>query len=218
MNEPTCHSTPEETKTALEIAKLRLEISALSKPSQPLWKRLLSKFPENFVGALIALVISVLAIWPNILIDRIKEKLNQADLRFAHLNQISEDLSEFAFNAEVVNEYFDKNWTTKRSLEAIVDDYNKSVTAVRKREKLYYAILNKYWEPPIIEKFTSLMRENIKPVDLTIRQLTPEAELVISGSQPKVRPQEVAIILKQLDPKVAELSKKTTEFLDALNK
>jgi len=203
--------TPEETKTELEIEKLKKEVAALNRPPPTIW----AKLRENWQTTAITLLVATFAVFPNYLIEQIKGSLNRADERFVQFRQLSEDLSEHIFNCEVFEEYYQKGWTTKEGLTPVANDYNRSITTLRKREQLYYAIIKRYWRSQHLAQFEKLMGE-VKELDSAVHELNPEAEKVVNGTQAKADPKVVVPILSRIHPHVQQLTRDTSDLLAAL--
>jgi hypothetical protein len=200
-----------ETKTTLETEKLRLEVKALKKADAGLWKTLTAEWQKT----LVAIIVALLAIFPNRLVEKTKEALNRADLRFAQFETLSVDLSEYEFNAEIVQEFYEQGWTTTNSLAPIITDYNNSITKIRKREQLNRAVINRYWGKPYLARFDSII-ESVKNVDAGIHELNPEAEKLILGVQRKADPKVVAPILARIKPRINKLRHDLNELLSSL--
>jgi hypothetical protein len=201
-------TTSEEQKTSLEIQKLRIEVANLEKPFR-------QKLREQWQTTAIAALAGLVMIFPTNLAERVKSGLNRADQRFAQYRQLSEDLSEHAFNSEVVLECYENGWTTKEGLTSIVNDYNRTITTVMKREQLYAAVVKRYWKPDQVAQY-QLVMSDIKKLDHAIHAFNSEAELVAEGKEPKAREAVVKPLVEKAKPLLDAVSKHTSELLDSL--
>jgi hypothetical protein len=113
-----------------------------------------------FIGA----VIAILTVFSGKIVESLKFSLNRANLRTKNYEQLSQDLSEFVFMAELNHEFLENDWTTKPTLTGLLNDYNDSKTKVRKSEFVYRSWISKYWDKSQLEKFSHVM-ELIKSYD-----------------------------------------------------
>jgi hypothetical protein len=202
---------PAETKAALESEKFRLAMESLRKPETTFGKQLMGQWQAT----LVAIIVALLAIFPNYLVEKIKDALNRSDQRFAHFEEVSVDFSEYAFDSQLVFEYYQHAWTTTNSLTPIINDYNNVITKIMKREPLNRAVINRYWGKPYLSRFDSIMA-SLKGVDAGIHELNPEAEKLILGVEKRADPKIVDPILARIKPKLNNLTQELNEFLSSL--
>lgn len=206
-------TAPDNDLSSLMREKLELELRELRKPPPSFWRKLLDEWKAAATAVLLAFV----AVFPNHLVEQFKDALNRADQRLVQFRQLSEDLGEHIFSAELWLEYYENGWTTKEGLTPIVADYNRTITTLRKREQLYRAVIARYWDDSKVADYDTLLRI-AKDLDSAIHELNPEAELVANGKEPKARPEVVAPVLSKVRPLVQKLSPATTDFLKSLIK
>ena len=200
-----------EMKATLEIEKLRLEVEGL-KPRPVSFRK---KLTDQWQATLVAIIVALLAIFPNYLIEKVKDALNRSDQRFAHFEEVSSDLSEYDFEAQLFFEYYQQGWTTTNSLTPIVNDYNSMITKLRRREQLNRAVISRFWGKADLSRFDSVM-DLVKNVDNTIHELNPEAEKLLLGEERRADPKIVSPVLVRMKPQIDTLTREIRVFLSSL--
>ncbi|GGC93515.1 hypothetical protein [Undibacterium terreum] len=92
------------------------------------------------------------------LLDKIKLRLNRADLSAKQFEEFACDLSAFIFNAELMYEFRTNGW----DIDQLVDGYNTSVTTFRTKEFVYLSWARRFWtaeEYPMFEKVIASVRK-----------------------------------------------------------
>lgn len=124
-------------------------------------------FPSLRAQALtwgIGFVMTILAVFSDKIIENIKFSLNQADHRSKLYEELSRDLSEFIFIAELNIECLEKGQTETSPCYVIRKEYNDSITKLRKQEYVYLSWLKRFWKNRDVELFCEIV-EKIKAFD-----------------------------------------------------
>jgi hypothetical protein len=166
-----------------------------------------------FVGVLIA----VLTVFSSTLTERIKFSINRADLRVKSYEQLSQDLSEYVFDAEFCQESFEHNWTTKDALDDLVKGYNLAITKLRGNEYVYRSWLSRYWGKEEVKRFSDLM-ETVKRLDLVIHSLNDEIEAVHNKSKLKIDGTRASDAAKTMRPELELLETQVQTLLETSGK
>jgi len=161
-----------------------------------------------FVGA----VIGLLAVFSGKLTEQVKFALNREDLRAKNYEDLSTDLSEFAFNANLLAEFFDHNWTTRETMIDILKSYNDLVVKILKKDFVYRAWIKKYWgheQQQLYSNVATLIRE----YDNALHSFNDEFEAVnITKTKDKFSPERAKEAARTLHP-IAEKLKTATDAL-----
>lgn len=184
--------------------------------SQSWYEPILKSFEDQaatwFIGALIAL----LTAFSSRIVESVKFALNRADLRAKNYEELSIDLSEFVFSAELNHEFLANDWTTRETLTGLIKEYNDSITKIRKKEYVYSAWIEKYWGKKYLRDFSTVMGL-IKAFDKIIHSLNDEFESVnIKKTKEKVDHKRAQEVVAQMGPKLDELKAKTHALLTKL--
>lgn len=75
---------------------------------------------EQTVVWLVGFLIGILTHFSSKITESIRVAINSADLGSQNYEQLAMDLSEFIFQAELIEEFINKGWTTKKSLEPLI--------------------------------------------------------------------------------------------------
>lgn len=154
---------------------------------------------------LVAFLIGILGLFSGRITEWVKFGLNRADLRTQQYEELATEISQYIFSAELTTEFTERNWTTKKTLTDLVTEYNTSITKLRKKEFVYAAWIQKYWDKERSAKFDVFM-ESVREFDKVIHSLNDEFEKVnITGEQQKVDPQRAKEALKLLQPAATKL-------------
>src|ERR1700739_4135967 len=108
-----------------------------------------AKWATLFVGGFVPLCFTPL-------IERIKRRLNRADLRAKQFESFATDLSGFMFQAELQLEFYEKGWTSPEDIEPTLKSYNAAITTFRSKEFVYLAWAQRYWSPSDYVKFQEI--------------------------------------------------------------
>src|SRR5437870_793358 len=105
-------------------------------------------FVTDHIGTwLITSIVTLLTIFSDKIIERIRLAINKADLRVKYFEELAIDLSTYIFWAEVYLERFENEWTDDNDdLEALAGELNVAMTTLRKKEYVYKSWVNKYWK------------------------------------------------------------------------
>ena len=198
-------------KAALEIEKLRLEVTIMKKAPPTFGQRLL----DQWQGTVITVILGAFAAFPNVLLEKVKSGFDRVEQRSAQFEKISCDLSEYVFELENVAEFQSGSITDKQSLEDMLKDYNGAIVAVRRREHAYRAMIGRLWSSTALEQYNALILE-VRQVDAVVHRLNPEVQRVRATPQATVDPKAIAPVLEELAPAVKKLATDVPAFLDTL--
>jgi hypothetical protein len=111
------------------------------------------------VGAwLTATIVALLTVFSDKILERIRFRLNRADLRTKYFEALAIDLSTYLFYSELFHERYQKGWADDaEDLAAIGGAINGAITTLRKKEYVYRAWVRKYWGAAKLEQFTEVM-------------------------------------------------------------
>jgi len=111
------------------------------------------------VGAwLAATVVALLTVFSDKILERIRFRLNRADLRTKYFEQLAKDLSTYLFYSELFHERYQKGWADDpEDLDRIGGAINSAITTLRENEYIYRAWVRKYWGEAKVEQFAELM-------------------------------------------------------------
>src|ERR1700733_11120804 len=97
-----------------------------SPPPESWWRSLWTGFKQQAAAWFLTAVFGLAAVFSGQLAEHIKVHLQMAESRVKNYEEIAKDLSSFAFNAELIQEFMEHNWTKKQTLTALINDYNAS--------------------------------------------------------------------------------------------
>jgi hypothetical protein len=111
------------------------------------------------VGAwLAATIVAFLTIFSDKILERIRFRLNRADLRTKYFEELAIDLSTYLFYSELFHERHQRGWADDpEDMDAIGGAINGAVTTLRKKEYVYRAWVRKYWGSVKMEQFAQVM-------------------------------------------------------------
>src|SRR5262249_19252430 len=111
------------------------------------------------VGAwLAATVVALLTVFSDKILERIRFRLNRADLRTKYFEQLAKDLSTYLFYSELFHERYQKGWADDpEDLDRIGGAINGAITTLRENEYIYRAWVRKYWGEAKLEQFAEVM-------------------------------------------------------------
>jgi len=161
------------------------------------------------------LIVGVLTVFADTIVGEIQIALHHADQQMEGYEELSEDLSRFAFHAEVLLTFFREGWTSRPALEETTGPYNDAVIALRCGELRNEVLIRRYWGERAEAEFQSVMAR-VREVEHHIRRLNPEYDAVIAGEKQYADPAITSPIVQDLQPAVEQLQAETTEFLHEL--
>lgn len=165
-----------------------------------------------FVG----FVVAILTIFSSQVTESIKFGFNKADIRTKNYEELVSEVSQYIFSAELNVEFIENEWTTRQTLTKLIEDYNKYVMTLRKKEFVYLAWLRKYWSQKEAEKFNAFM-DSVKTYDSSLHALNDEFEAVnITRTKQKVDPKRAEEALMIMKPALKELREKGTLLVESL--
>jgi hypothetical protein len=185
--------------------------------TNPTWLQgLATSFKTQTATWLVAFLIGILALFSGRITESVKFALNRADLRTKQYEELATEISQYIFSAELITEFVERGWTTKKTLTDLVTQYNTAITTLRKKEFVYTAWVQKYWGREQLSDFDEFMKSVVE-FDKAIHSLNDEFEKVnITGKQEKVAPKRAEEALKLMRPAAAELRKHGRAFLASL--
>jgi hypothetical protein len=166
---------------------------------------------------LVAFMIGLLTLFSGRITESVKFALNRADLRTKQYEELATEISQHIFSAELATEFIANDWTTKTSLTNLVTQYNTSITTLRKKEFVYAAWVQKYWDREQSAELDAFM-ESVREFDKAIHSLNDEFEKInITGEQQKLSPQRAKEALKLLQPAATTLRERGRNLLVSLS-
>ncbi len=121
-------------------------------------------------------------------------------------------MSEYMFEAELTVELIEHEWTTLES----VNDYNKSITNLRKKEWVYSSWIGRYWGERRVKEFAQCMA-TVKAFDLAVHGLNDEIEaVVIRKTKEKFDPAKSKEAVRRLKPALGVLQTSCKKVLNDL--
>ena len=176
---------------------------------------MLETLQNNFSTILVTTVVGILTALSGYIVEHVKGALNRADLRIERYQTLSTDLSSHVFSVELNQEFFENNWTTEPALRPLVEEYNASITKLRRNEYVYYQWLARYWGAGAVQEFEQIMVV-VKSLDKMIHSLNDQFELInITKTQPKMDEARASKVALEMRPLVEELRAKSKAFLTA---
>ncbi len=165
---------------------------------------------------LVAMLIGILGLFSARVTGCIRVALNRADLRTKQHEELAIEVSQYVFSAELNVEFIENDWTTKRTMTALLEQYNASLTTLRKKEFVYLAWLGKYWGKDQEEKYESFMA-SLRTFDTALHSLNDEFEAVnIEEEKKKVSRERAEEALKLLKPAAEDVREKGRALLMSL--
>jgi hypothetical protein len=118
---------------------------------------------EHLVAWLITVFITILTVFSDKIIERIRFGINKADLRIKYFEELATDLSRYIFWTDVYLERFEKNWTDdKDDLAGIAGELNTAMVTLREKEYVYKSWVTKYWTKAQQDAFFDIFDSVIK--------------------------------------------------------
>ncbi len=171
-----------------------------------------SQIATWFVGLLIVLLTS----FSSKLTESIKFALNRADSRTRQYEELATEVSQYIFTAELTVEFIENDWTTKESLTERIKEYNQSITTLRKKEFVYLAWIQKYWDKKQVIQYEDFMK-SVRVFDSAIHSLNDEFEAVnITRAKQRVDRKRAEEALKLMKPAVERMRENGKLLLTSL--
>jgi hypothetical protein len=127
--------------------------------------KLVGIFLNNIGTWLAAALVGLLTIFSDKILERIRFRLNRADLRVKQYEELAQDLSAYTFWVEVYQERYARGWTNnKNDLKAVGGLLNEAMVTLRTKEYVYWSWVRKYWGEVAARQFTEVIRV-VKIVD-----------------------------------------------------
>lgn len=176
---------------------------------------LASVFRDRLGTMLIVAAVTLIGLFPNVLLDRVKFALTKTELREDRYIKVADQLSAYLSAADFVQQELDKNLTTKKDLEVIIegqDGYNSAIVSLQKQQYSDRAIIARYWNKQTAKKFEELM-QTVNAIDSLAHSLNEEFEKVTSGSEKKVSREAAKKVADAMKPLVDELRTQISDLL-----
>jgi hypothetical protein len=161
----------------------------------------------------VGVVISCLAVFSSYFTENIRIALNRADLRSKFYEELALDLSEYVFDAELVVEHLDRGQTGADEMKSTIDDYNRSITDLRKREYVFLSWIGRYWGKSKVTELQDTYAA-IKTLDAAFHDLNDEFDAVyVKKTKLAVDPDKIRKALVPLKPALSAVQEKTKTLL-----
>jgi hypothetical protein len=132
--------------------------------------RWLNFLEKRFGTFLLTAILGLLTVFSDTLTERIKFSLDRASLREEKFGKLSDDLSMYLFDCELLQKFLAEG-DTKEELDANVsDELNDSITRLRGAEYTNRAIITRYWDAERAKEFEEIMDE-VKNLDDVFHEL-----------------------------------------------
>lgn len=180
------------------------------------WRKLLESIASSGTTWIVTFAIGILTIFSSQITESVKFAINRADMRTKQYEELATEVSNYIFSAELNVEFIEHGWTTKKSMTALVDDYNKSIEQLRKKEFVYHSWIQKFWGKNEADEFESFMK-SVRESDSAMHLLNDQYEAVnIAESQKKIDENSAKEALKIMKPAVEHMRRQGIEFLKTL--
>lgn len=165
---------------------------------------------------LVAFAIAMLGLFSSHITESVKFALNRADLRTKQFEELATEVSHYIFSAELNTEFIEHDWTTKATMTELLNEYNESITTLRKKEFVYQSWIQKFWGKTEADQFESFMKY-VREFDSSVHSLNDEFEEVnIKGSKPKIDRERAREALKVMKPAIDNMRKQGRALLAAI--
>jgi len=115
-------------------------------------------FRDNVGAWLAAALVALLTVFSDKLLERIRFRLNRADLRAKYFEELAVDLSTHIFFAEIFCERYQKGWAgDAEDMASLGGEVNGAVTTLRKKEFVYRSWVHRYWGDKTVAQFAEVM-------------------------------------------------------------
>ena len=95
---------------------------------------------------LATIIVALLTIFSDKILERIRFRLNVADLRTKYFEELAVNLSTYLFWSEIYHERHQKRWADNPDdMAAIGGNINAAVTTLTTKEYVYRAWVRRYW-------------------------------------------------------------------------
>lgn len=120
---------------------------------------------DNLGAWLGATIVAFLTIFSDVILERIRTRLNRANLRAKYFEELAIDLSTYLFYAEIFEERYRRGWTRDQAdLVAVAGAINGAITTLRKKEYVYRSWATKYWGTTAAHQLVGVLNA-VKSVD-----------------------------------------------------
>ena len=114
---------------------------------------------------LATIVVALLTIFSDKILERIRFRLNVADLRTKYFEELAINLSTYLFWSEIYHERHQKHWADNPDdMDAIGGNINAAVTTLTTKEYVYRAWVRRYWGSAAVKSFDEVIAA-VKSVD-----------------------------------------------------
>jgi len=177
------------------------------------WDAFTSSLKTQTAAWMAAFIIGIFTIFSAQITERVKFALNRADLRTKQYEELATEVSKYIFSAELLCEFIEHDWTTKKSMTDLGDYYNKSVMELRAKEFVYHSWIQKFWGQKQAGQFDAYIK-SVREFDSTIHSLNDEFEAVnINDSKKKIDKNRAEEALKIMKPALEKMRQEGTALL-----
>ena len=114
---------------------------------------------------LATIIVALLTVFSDKILERLRFKLNVADLRTKYFEELAVNLSTYLFWSEIYHERHQKGWADDpEDIAAIGGKINAAVTTITTKEYVYRAWVRRYWDPAAAKQFDEVITA-VKSVD-----------------------------------------------------
>ena len=123
---------------------------------------------------LILAVVSLLTIFSDKLLGRIRFALNRADLRSKYYEELALDLSTFVFFADLFHVRYLRGEQNCGDIEAVAGEVNGAYVTLKTKEFVYRSWVKRYWNDSGVARFETVMRAATATYEAIIEFNSPE--------------------------------------------
>ena len=104
-----------------------------------------------------AALVTLLTVFSDKIVGRVRLALNRADLRTKYFEQLATDLSTFAFYADLFYTRYVRGESNSADLEQIKGEVNGAYVTLKTNEYVYRSWVRRYWKEEKLQSFLELM-------------------------------------------------------------
>ncbi len=123
---------------------------------------------------LILLVVSLLTVFSDKLLGRIRFALNRADLRSKYYEELALDLCTFVFFADLFHVRYLRGEQDGGDMEAVRGEVNSAYVNLKTKEFVYRSWVRRYWNDAGVARFETVMRAATATYEAIIEFNSPD--------------------------------------------
>lgn len=158
-----------ELKEKLERKEI---IKKLDEFESGFFKNLFNNIIKQTSVWIVSLLIAFISIFSDFFTLQIKTGLNKANIKSGEYEKIANNLSEYIFVAELIEDFYRNHSENSKYIKDRVEEYNVCITELRKTEYSHLALIKKYSGEEISTEYKNLI-SSVKTLDKSIHQLNP---------------------------------------------